>query len=228
MEITDGDIAGLVAVYAYIGCALALTAFLSLRMPNPRKVLHLLTGGIVFFWWMFDTKEIMAGAAALPFLMILIFITPVSPVERLRKSFLGQRTDEGHPYGLVMYAASWTLIAYFMFDHLLAASIAIAAMSFGDGMGEFVGRRYGRLEYLRHRTIEGTAAVFASVTVSVLAILWLYCDVISNGYASPDNRVLFALAVGAFVSCLEAASPGRIDNLTVPIITGMYLVALGV
>ena len=135
---------------------------------------------------------------------------------------------EGHAYGLVMYAASWTAIAYFMFDHLLAGSIAIAAMSFGDGMGELIGSRYGRIRYMKNRTLEGSAAVFAAVALSVVVLVWFYSEVIVEGQAPPDDPVLFALALAAFVTCLEAVSPGRVDNLTVPLVTGGYLIVLGV
>ena len=101
-------------------------------------------------------------------------------------------------------------------------------MSFGDGMGELVGSRYGKTQYIKNRTFEGSAAVFAAVLLSVLVLVWFYCDVIAEGQAPPDSPVLFALALAAFVSCLEAVSPGRIDNLTVPLVTGGYLAVLGV
>ena len=226
--VTDGDLLGLLGVYCYIAVAIILANYFGARVGSTRKMLHILTGGIVFLWWSFDSKEVMAGAAALPFLILLLLASPRSPVERLKRTALGTIAAEGHAYGMVMYAASWTIIAYFMFDHLLAASIAVAAMSFGDGMGELVGRRYGRIEYLKHRTLEGSAAVFLAIALSVIVLVWFYCEVIANGYAPPANTVLFALAVAAFVTWLEAVSPGRVDNLTVPLVTGGYLIALGV
>lgn len=226
---TDGDLLGLLGVYGYVITVVCVTWLLAGRFNNPRKVLHILTGGIVFFWWSFDTREVMAGLAAFPFIMILLLASPISPIGRLRRSPLGSRTSEGHAYGLVMYAVSWTLIAYFMFDHLLSASIAIAAMSFGDGMGEFVGRRFGRHEYMHRRTAEGTAAVFLAVTVSVIVLSWFYCDIVgASGTSLPDHLLLFAASIGAFVSCLEAVTPGRVDNLVVPLVTGGYLCILGV
>ena len=226
---TEGDLLGLLGVYGYVAAVVCVTWLLARRVQNPRKVLHILTGGIVFFWWSFDTRELMAGLAAFPFVVILLMVSPASPLERLRNSPLGSRTSEGHSYGLVMYAVSWTLIAYFMFDHMLSASIAIASMAFGDGMGEFVGRRFGTHEYMRHRTVEGTAAVFLAVVGSVVVLSWFYCDLLTvAGVNPPDNPLLFAASVGAFVSCLEAVAPGKVDNLVVPLVTGGYLYLLGV
>jgi dolichol kinase len=129
----------------------------------------------------------------------------------------------------VLYAVSWTAVAYFLFDDLFAASVAIAAMSFGDGMGELVGRRYGRLRYLRHRTVEGSAAVLVATVLAVLVLNWFYFDLV--GYTSstaPDMLLLFALAVGGLVTCLEAVTPGQIDNLVIPLAVGTYLHILGV
>ena len=206
---------------------IALTWTLRNRLSEPRKLLHVLTGGIVFFWWAFDTRVAMAGLAAFPFVIVLLLATPKSPINWLKRGPLGLTSQEGHHYGLVMYAISWTLIAYFMFDSILAASIAIAAMSFGDGMGEVVGRRYGSRQYLRGRTVEGTIAVFFAATVSVLVLIWFYAEFLGEPVAVPKDTLMFALAVGGFVSVLEAIAPGKIDNLVVPLVTGGYLMILG-
>jgi dolichol kinase len=127
-----------------------------------------------------------------------------------------------------MYAASWTIIAYAMFDHMLAASIAIGAMSFGDGMGGIIGRRFGRMEYMKGRTPEGTAAVFVTMVLTVIVLIWFYCDVVGTSSVRPEDPLLFALAVAALVSVVEATIPGKIDNLVVPLTVAAYLGILGV
>ena len=226
---TQGDIAGLAGVYAYVAFIVLVTWLLRGRLGNPRKVLHVLTGGIVFFWWMFETREVMAGLGAAPFVVLLLLCTPISPVRRLRDSPLGDRSSEGHPYGLVMYAISWTIIAYSLFDSLFAASIAIAAMSFGDGMGELIGRKYGKHSFISHRTIEGSLAVFIVTFASVLVLNEFYFSLIDNAHGSPPELLLpFAAAVAGIVTCLEAVTPGKIDNLVIPITIGLYLHMLGV
>jgi dolichol kinase len=128
-----------------------------------------------------------------------------------------------------MYAVSWTALAYLLFDDLFAASVAIASMSFGDGMGELIGKRYGRFQYLRSRTVEGTLAVFAATMLSVLVLSWFYFDLVgySNGSA-PDMLLLFAASVAGMVACVEAVTPGQVDNLVIPLVIGGFLHALGV
>ena len=229
VELTGGDALGLAGVYGYVALIVALSWALKGRVSNPRKVLHVLTGGIVFFWWAFDTREIMTGLAAFPFIVILLMASPISPLGSLKRSPLGMRSTEGHAYGLVLYAVSWTIIAYALFGDLFAASIAIAAMSFGDGMGELIGRRYGTITFIRNRTVQGSVAVFASTFAAVVVLDWFYFGLI--GYASggsPDMLVPFAAAVAGFVTCLEAVTPGKVDNLVIPLVVAAYLHILGV
>ncbi len=226
--LSQGDIAGLVAVYGYVAAVIALSWALRTRMSHPRKLVHILTGGIVFFWWVFDTAEVMAFLAALPFVFLLLLATPKSPVRWLRESPLGERSSEGHEYGLVMYAVSWTIVAYFLFEDLYAASVGIAAMSFGDGAGEVIGRRYGKHEYIQERTIEGSLAVFVCTLVSILVIGWFYFTYL--GYAGgtpPQIPILFAGAVAGLVTLFEALTPGSIDNLVIPLLTAGFLHGIG-
>jgi len=226
--LTQGDITGLVAVYGYVAAVVALSWALGKRIKSARKLVHILTGGIVFFWWMFDSAWAMAGLAALPFVPLLLLATPRSPVKFLRDGPLGARSTEGHAYGLVMYAVSWSIIAYLLFEDLFAASIAIAAMSFGDGMGEVIGRKYGKHRYAYHRSVEGSAAVFAATFASVLVLNWFYFSVI--GYpvdTQPVLIVIFALAVSVLVTVIEAMTPGSVDNLVIPLVIAGYLHVIG-
>ncbi len=221
---------GLAGVYGYVAAVVLISWLVRDRFARPRKLVHVLTGGIVFFWWAFDSGLVMAALAALPFVPILLLATPGSPIRRLRESPLGQRSSEGHAYGLVMYAISWTVIAYFLFGDLFAGSIAIASMAFGDGMGALVGARYGKIHYLPHRTVEGSIAVFASTAVSIVVLAWFYFSVIgySGGSTVPFLLVPFAIAVAGIVALLEGLAPGPVDNLVVPLLIAALLHGIGV
>lgn len=226
--LSRGDITGLTAVYVYVAAVITLSWALRHRIGRPRELVHILTGGVVFFWWTFDSKYVMSGLAALPFVFILVLATPGSPVKWLREGPLGQRSSEGHEYGLVMYAVSWTVIAFFLFGDLYAASIAIAAMSFGDGAGEIIGRRFGRFRYAPHRTVEGSAAVFAATFASILVLGWFYFSLIGYGGGSPPAiPILFAAAIAGLVTFLEGLTPGSMDNLVIPVVIAALLHGMG-
>ncbi len=226
---TEGDLLGLAGVYGYVFCVILLSWSLRKRITNARKLVHVLTGGIVFFWWMFDTRWIMAGLAAFPFIPLLLLATPRSPVKALKDGPLGMTSSSGHPYGLVLYAVSWTIIAFLMFGDLYAASIAIAVMSFGDGMACVVGERFGRLRYSAHRTMEGSLAMLAAITISVLVLTWFYFGLIQySGSTAPYFVVPFAIAVAGIATLFEALIPGSVDNLIIPLIIAGILHGMGV
>ncbi|MEM2891452.1 MAG: hypothetical protein QXJ32_02945 [Thermoplasmata archaeon] len=226
--LSEGDSLGLAAVYSYVACVLLVTHALKGRVQNRRKIVHIMTGGIVFFWWSFDTREVMAGLAAFPFVIVLLLATPRSPFEFLKRSALGERSAEGHPYGLVLYAASWTIIAYALFEDLFAASVAILSMAFGDGMGELVGRKYGRIRYAHNRSLEGSGGVWVATVGSVCVLSWFYFDLIGYGLGEPPEMlILFALSVATFVTVIEALTPGSVDNLVLPLLVAGLLHTMG-
>jgi len=226
---SQGDLLGLAGVYGYVLAVVIISWSVRNRVSSPRKVVHLLAGGIVFFWWSFDSSLVMAGLAALPFVALLLLATPKSPIKALRDSPLGTSSSEGHPYGLVLYAISWTVIAYFLFGDLFAASIAIAAMAFGDGMGGVVGSRFGRTRFSPSRSLEGTIAVFAATAVSIVVLAWFYFSVIGySGGSAPCLLAPFAISIAGLVALLEALVPGSVDNLVVPLMIAALLHGMGV
>ncbi len=227
--LTTDDLIGLACVYGYVGLVVLISWILRNRVDKPRKIVHIGVGGIVFFWWIFDSGAVMAGLAALPFVPLLLLATPRSPVRFLRESPLGDTSSEGHTYGLVLYAVSWTIIAYFLFEDLFAASVAIAAMSFGDGAGEVLGTRFGRHKYLPNRSFEGSFGVLVVTVVSIVILSWFYFQVI--GYqesTQPFFLVPFAFSIGGLVTLTEGLTPGSIDNLVLPLVTAGLLHGMGV
>ncbi len=229
-----GDLTGLASVYGYV----ILVVLISLAMKRKRiegiqrKVIHILIGNIVLFWWMFDSPYVMAFLAAAPFIPLLLFVSPLSPVRRMRTSFLGLTSGESHGLGLVYYAISWTILAFLLFDNRLVASIAIVSMSYGDGFGGLIGRKYGKRKILRDKTLEGTAAVFAATFVAAVGVMVFYSYLASTGtfgtFALDPASVLgIAAFAGAFVALVELVTPGEFDNLVIPLLTAGVLILVG-
>jgi phytol kinase len=187
-------------------------------------------GNIVFFWWIFDSNLVMSFLAAVPFVFLLLLMTPLSPVRRLDNSFLKMASAEGHGYGLVFYAISWSVLALVLFDDRLAASIAIVAMSYGDGVGGLIGKHYGRRKLWKDKSYVGTAAVAGGTFLATLVVIAFYTYL---GGSIPGLNVFpytmseaigMAALLGAFVATVELFSPGEYDNLIVPFLTaGMVL-----
>ncbi|MDD1767967.1 MAG: SEC59/DGK1/VTE5 family protein [Methanomassiliicoccales archaeon] len=229
-----GDLTGLASVYGYV----ILVVLISFAMKRKRiegiqrKIIHILIGNIVLFWWMFDSPYVMAFLAAAPFIPLLLLFSPLSPVHRLRTSFLGQTTGESHGLGLVYYAISWTILAFFLFDYRMVASIAIVAMSYGDGFGGLIGKRYGKRKILREKTLEGTTAVFTATFIATIAVMSFYQFLASTGTfgtfaLNPVSALGIAAFTGLFVAFVELVTPGEYDNLVIPLLTAGVLILVG-
>ena len=237
----QADLIGLLLVYLYVGSVVVIairSTYLNDRGWN-RKFIHIMIGNIVFLWWIFDDKFVMAFLAAAPFIPILMYsslrghhIKQKNDTRSIR-SALAEASLNGHRFGLVYYAISWTLLAFLLFDHRLIASIAILAMAYGDGMGGLIGRRYGRRKLLGKKTLEGSSAVLVFTTTAILAVIAFYGLLSSLGWF-PDHQIPLTLAftvavlTGLYVSFVELVTPGEFDNLVIPLSVGIILLLAGV
>ncbi len=232
--LSEGDIVGLVLVYSYVALVIVISIYAKKRYPNCsyRKIVHILVGNIVFLWWVFDSRYVMAFLAAAPFILLLLLSTPRSPLRNLDNSFLKMATAQGHGLGLVYYAISWTILALLLFDNRLVASIAIVAMSYGDGVGGLIGKKYGHLKIWRNKSYVGTAAVFLGTFLATMAVIFFYTFL--NTYIPSLNvfsfgtlgTVAVSALVAAFVALVELFSPGEYDNLIVPLSTAALALAI--
>jgi dolichol kinase len=229
-----GDIVGLILVYSYVTLVIVISVYFKKIFPECgyRKVIHILIGNIVFILWLFDSRYVMAFLAAAPFIPLLIIMTPNSPLRKFDNSFLKMATAQGHGYGLVYYAVSWTVLALLLFDNRLVASIAIVAMSYGDGVGGLIGKQFGKRKLWKDKSYVGTSAVFCGTFLATLAVISFYT--VLSGYIPSLNvfdfgavrAILTAAIVGAFVTVVELFSPGEYDNLIVPFSTAALVLAL--
>jgi phytol kinase len=232
--LSEGDIEGLILVYSYVALVILISTYAKKRYPGCgyRKIVHILVGNIVFLWWVFDSRFIMAFLAAAPFICILLLVTPLSPLRKLDNSFLKMATAQGHGLGLVYYAISWTVLALLLFDNRMVASIAIVAMSYGDGVGGLVGKKYGRLKIWKDKSYVGTAAVFLGTFLATMAVISFYTFL--NAYIPALNAFYFgalgtvavSALVAAFVALVELVSPGDYDNLIVPLATAALVLSI--
>lgn len=109
--------------------------------------------------------------------------------------------------------SSFLLLSFTFSILVFPKAIAIAVMYYtvlGDGMASLVGRKWGRL-FIGRRTVEGSAA----------------CLLTSLGIGAVVEGLSPSLViVGAVVATLAEGLSGRADdNLTIPLITGLSMVA---
>lgn len=88
-----------------------------------------------------------------------------------------------------------------------AASLAILALAFGDGIASLAGKvlRGPVIPFTRGKTLSGTLACFVAVFLVALRV---------------TGRPVIALILGAAAAVLEAVPAGNFDNLVVPLGVG--------
>jgi phytol kinase len=230
------DIIALILVYLIIAAALGLSQFVQKKGWNwdVRKIVHIGVGAFIYVWWAFTANWIMLVFFAIPFEIILFLaMFPGNPVS---DSKLGAITsDMGHRYGLFLYVMTIIVMVAFFFDHWLAATIAIVAMTRGDGFGSVIGRKFGKHKIINGKSAEGSLAVFFATFIVSLIIIAYYGWLVSQGMI-PMSRVPYVTAVaavgyaalaGIIASVAEAVVPGDLDNIVIPVCIAVVLVLLG-
>lgn len=91
-----------------------------------------------------------------------------------------------------------------------AASIAIYALAFGDGLASFAGKLYGhtRIPGTGGKTLEGSLTCATAVATSTYLVY-------------PEPRVIAITTIGATI--LEALPTGDADNLILPVGVGLIV-----
>jgi len=239
-----GDALGLLLVYAYVGIMVVITAKWSFLREHSyhRKFIHIMIGNIALFWWVFDTNYVMSLLAAAPFIPLLLLFSIYGGreddggkglKEGIKGSVLSKASHDGHRLGLVYYAISWTILAFFAFNDLLVASVGIVCMAYGDGMGGLMGKTFGKRKIHGKKTMEGTIAVFVFAAMSIFLIINFYNYLFTAGLygtrtIAPLVSVLVALLLGGYVAVVELYTPGEYDNLVIPLSTALILALSGI
>lgn len=200
----QSDLLGLIFVYGYVAILLIISEKLLSKYPTfSRKFVHIMVGNVLFILPLFTTRFAMTFLAAAPFILLTFLMSPKSPIKLDHKV-----STSGHGLGLVYYAISWTVLAFFFFDQPWIIAVGIAAMSYGDGLASLIGQKYGKHKYNilgDAKSIEGSLAMFFVLIFSLAGVL-LY-------YGQPINA-LTVVMVSLVATLLEGITPKGLDNLT--------------
>jgi len=201
---TINDIMGLAFVYFYVVILILISEKVLNKYPRfSRKFLHIMVGNVLFILPIFDTAWVMTFLAAAPFIPLTFLMSPHSPLHIKDKI-----STSGHGLGLVYYAVSWTILAFFFFNQPWIIAVGIAAMSYGDGVASLIGERYGKTKYNifgDEKSIEGSMAMFL-VLIITLGVVLKY-------YTIPINYPIIIL-VSLVATIFEGITPKGLDNLT--------------
>jgi phytol kinase len=212
----SSDIIGLIFVYGYIAILLIISERVLKKYPTfSRKFLHIMVGNVLFILPLFTNQFVITFLAAAPFIIITFLMSPYSPIK------LNDRISlSGHGLGLVYYAISWTVLAFFFFDQPWIIAVGIAAMSYGDGMAALIGEKYGKHKYKilgDKKSYEGSITMFLILIVTLGIVLAYY-------HVSTVNVFIIPI-VALLATIFEGITPKGLDNITACFsAVGTYLV----
>ena len=203
-----------------------LEGLLKVSRRSSRKFLHAMIGNlplvIPFFGW-----PPAPAVVAAPFVLVTLAASPHSPSPALRNRLRGlsDLTEEGHSLGLILYAASYTVLAALFPSRPYIVAAGVLPMAYGDSAAALVGKRYGKRALVGGKTLEGALAMFSvSLAALVLSLAYLtafYPLTLARG-------LLPALAASIVVAVAELLSPRGFDNVTVPLLGALtFLLAWG-
>lgn len=96
-----------------------------------------------------------------------------------------------------------------LFLSIPAAAAGMVTIIFGDTAAALVGRRWGRHRYRGNRSVEGSLAFFLAASFGV----WMV----------PGVSLLLGTAAALLATVVEGCSRTVDDNLTVPVIVGLFV-----
>lgn len=98
-------------------------------------------------------------------------------------------------------------------------AVIMAAVGIGDGIAPVVGIRYGRHRF--RMPLSNTKTMEGSMFVFLGTIAGCYIYTYALGLSILPLRII--LAYGAIASCVEASSPGTLDNIIVPVVLHVFM-----
>lgn len=196
---------------------------------TSRKTLHL-SIGILPLILPFFNHRVFPLIVALTFIPITFLASPYSPFNGLKSklSMLQDKTEIGHPLGLVFYSVSYTILAALFFQMPYIVAAGVIPMAYGDSTGALVGERYGKRKYkiFTWKSIEGSLAIFCFTFLGMMLGLAYYSIFFPFSFI---EMVISSLLVALIATIIEALSPKGADNIFVPLACAacMYLLQMG-
>lgn len=195
---------------------------------TSRKTLHILIGNLIFIIPFF-THRIFPLMVAFPFIPITFLACPFSPFQGIKRklSMLQDKTEIGHPLGLVFYSTSYTILTALFFHTPYVIAAGVLPMAYGDSTAAIVGERYGKRKYkiFTIKSVEGSLAIFG------FTFLTVFIGLAFNSIFFPFSLVeIFtsSILIAFLAMVIEAVSPKGADNIFVPLACAacMYLLQM--
>ena len=174
-----------------------------------RKIVHIGTGPVLPFAWGLGIP----APWAVP---IAAAVTVVALINHRWRLLPAVEDVDRHSYGTITYGlAITTLLVLFWPERADAVCSGVMVMAIGDGLAGLIGRA---VSSPRWQLMGQTKSLAGTCTMAAATMVVLITVAVCAGITLPLTTlvVLATIATG-----LEQFSPAGIDNLTVPLATGL-------
>jgi dolichol kinase len=152
------------------------------------------------------------------FLLVLIILSLIPHIQLFQNLIrMGTRDGERQLVSIVNTTLTsisiLSLMVLLFFGERYLFFAGVLAVSLGDGLGEFVGKPYGRHKYniVSEKSIEGSGGVFFGTFIGcIIAYTSFSIDIFSF------QVVLGMLIASTVATAIEAVSKSFLDNITMP------------
>lgn len=177
-----------------------------------RKIVHIGTGNVILLaWWQnISANVIILAVMGASLVAIASYFLPLLP----SVNGVGRRS-----LGTLFYAISIGILTILFWHEgeKQFTVMGILIMSYGDGMAALIGQKWGKNPYEllgNKKSIQGSLTMTLVTTLIVLLIL-------NIGINWQWQNLIIAVVIGISATILEIISWIGIDNLTVPVISGI-------
>ena len=203
-----------------------LLMWLRLERWQVRKIGHMIVNTVAAFFPYMYTNFFDLLISLILAIGTLLILSVIPQIQILQRIFIKCSRKESFPWELfinsVLMGITMVLILWFFKDNLFVFTGAYLIISLGDGLGEMIGRPYGRIKYriFNAKSLEGTMAVFVGSFVGLIIALGANLMLRLPG-------VWWKIVLVAFIAMVvEACSFWFFDNITLPISVSLSLYLL--
>ncbi len=187
------------------------------RISNgtARKVIHLWMGGLIVFWFLFSSQyaQLIFSIPVLVFIIVMLSaMFNRGPHVPKVLQFARAENSKDVAYGPLIFMVIFIFFTIFAFRSV-AGVAALCAVVFGDGVAPIAGK-YACVHYANGRkSVEGSIGFFMASLISIFIFTVI---LIPGSFTIQVSRIaVLASIIGAIT---EGVTPGKFDNLTVPLL----------
>jgi len=212
------DLISLLVAFLYVAAFIAIAEMLYRAFHVPvditRKIVHIGVGLAAIALEIIFREWYIAIIGPLAFILI-------NYLSYRANLFRGIETGEKEQFGTIYFPLSFVILTPLLWSQPAILAASMMPLTWGDSAAGILGKRFGAHKFTilgQRSSLEGSLAMF------LFGLLGTYFALVLFGQSASMSFVLSLIT--AFVAAIvEALSPRGLDNLTVPLVCALILVA---